>query len=142
VWVLHERHITEFDGTFSEWETVSAERRHAAAVVAAEDEALRRVQEKKKTTRRDENRRESKDAVRAAKRRVSELELEIQQLESTIAALTRDLEDPALYTRPDGVARARQLGADLDRQKADLERALEAWGDATETADALSAGSA
>ena len=53
VWVLHERHVTDFDGNFAEWESVSAERQHAAAVVAAEDEALRRVQEKKKTARRE-----------------------------------------------------------------------------------------
>ena len=62
VWVLHERHVTDFDGNFAEWETVSAERQHAAAVMAAEDEALRRVQEKKKTARREESRRESQDA--------------------------------------------------------------------------------
>jgi ATPase subunit of ABC transporter with duplicated ATPase domains len=47
VWVLHERHVTDFDGNFGEWESVSAERSHAAAVMAAEDEALRRGQEKK-----------------------------------------------------------------------------------------------
>src|SRR5205807_5954839 len=54
VWVLHERHITDFDGSFSEWETLSVERQHAASVKAAEEEALRRVQEKKKTARRDD----------------------------------------------------------------------------------------
>ena len=140
VWVLHDRHITDFDGSFGEWEIVSAERQHAAAVVAAEDQALRRVQEKKKTARREENRRESKEAVRAAKQRVIDLELEIQEIESTIAKLTRELEDPALYTRADGVGRARELGADLDGLKADLERTLEAWAEATESADALSAG--
>jgi ATP-binding cassette subfamily F protein 3 len=142
VWVLHDRHVTDFDGTFGEWETVSAERRHAAAVVAAEDEALRRVQEKKKTARREETRRGTKDAVRAAKQRVSELELEIQEIETKIASLTRELEDPALYTRSDGVGRARQLGADLDRLKAGLERSLDDWAEATESADSLSAGHA
>ena len=34
VWVLHDRHITDFDGNFAEWETVSAEREHAASVAA------------------------------------------------------------------------------------------------------------
>ena len=69
VWVLHERHITDFDGSFAEWEVVSAERRHAASVVAAEEEALRRVQEKKKTARRDESNRGDRN-VRAAQKRV------------------------------------------------------------------------
>ena len=140
VWVLHDRHVTDFDGSFGEWETVSAERQHAAAVAAAEEEALRRVQEKKKTARREETRRDSKGAVRAAKERVKELELEIQDIESQVAALTRELEDPELYTRADGVTSARQLGSDLDRLKAELDRTLEAWGEASESAEALSAG--
>ena len=140
VWVLHEQRVTDFAGTFGEWETASAERQHAAAVLAAEDEALRRVQEKRKTARREEGRKGAKEAARAAKQRVSELELEIQGIEDGIASLTRELEDPQLYTRADGVGKARQLGYDLDRLKADLERALEAWGEATEDADTLSAG--
>ena len=61
VWVLHERHVTDFDGDFAEWEVVSAEREHAAAVRAAEEEALRRVQEKKKTARRDDGGRDDRE---------------------------------------------------------------------------------
>ena len=113
VWVLHEQHVTDFDGNFAEWESVSAERQHAAAVVAAEDEALRRVQEKKKTARREESGRDARDArgaLRAAQKKVSDLELEIQSLEARIETLTHELEDPALYTRPDGVVRAKDLG--------------------------------
>ena len=45
VWVLHERHITDFAGSFTEWEERSREREHAAAVAAAEQESLRRVRE-------------------------------------------------------------------------------------------------
>jgi ATP-binding cassette subfamily F protein 3 len=37
MWVLHEGRITDFDGSFAEWETVSAERTHAAAVAAEEE---------------------------------------------------------------------------------------------------------
>src|SRR5205823_12976123 len=37
LWVLHERKVTEFDGGFAEWETVSAERAHAASVRASEE---------------------------------------------------------------------------------------------------------
>jgi ATP-binding cassette subfamily F protein 3 len=140
VWVLHDQHVTDFDGNFGEWETVTAERRHAAAVLAAEEEALRRVQEKKKTARREESRRGAKDAIRAARQRVSELEIEIQGIEERIASLTRELEDPVLYTLPDGISRAKHLGGELDRHKEDLERKLEAWGVATEDADTLGAG--
>jgi ATP-binding cassette subfamily F protein 3 len=137
VWVLHDRHVTDFDGSFGEWELVSAERQHAAAVRAAEEEALRRVQEKKRTARRDDATRDERNVLRTAERRVAELETEIQALEHRIEAVTRELEDPELYTRPNGVVRATALGAELDRLKPELERALEAWGTATEALDTL-----
>jgi ATP-binding cassette subfamily F protein 3 len=35
LWILHDRHITEFAGGFGEWEEVSAERAHAASVRAS-----------------------------------------------------------------------------------------------------------
>jgi ATP-binding cassette subfamily F protein 3 len=137
VWVLHERHVTPFDGNFGEWEVVSAEREHAAAVRAAEEEALRRVQEKKKTARREEAGRDERAQLRSAQRRVADLESEIQQGESRIEAITRELEDPGLYTRADGVNRSNELGVELEQLKARLERALEEWGTATEALDTL-----
>src|SRR5688572_22316549 len=48
VWVLHERHITEFAAGFAEWEQVSQERAHAAAVRAAEEASLRKVHERQR----------------------------------------------------------------------------------------------
>ncbi len=136
LWVLHERHVTDFDGNFAEWEVVSTERQHAATVRASEDEALRRVQEKKKTVRREEASRGTKHAnrtaERTAERRVAELEADIQRLELRIETLTHELEDPELYTKPNGVSRATELGSQLEVLKRDLERALDAWGTATE----------
>jgi len=136
VWVLHDRHITDFDGTFSEWEAVSAERRHAASVKAAEEEALRKVHEKK-ATRREEAGRDSRKALRNARQRVANLEARIQILETSIESLTRQLEDPELYTKPTGVSRATTLGHELEVQKGDLERALDEWAAATEMVDKL-----
>jgi ATP-binding cassette subfamily F protein 3 len=145
VWVLHDRHITDFDAGFAEWEVVSAERRHAASVKASEDEALRRVREKKKTTRQDDSDRAARNAQRAAQRsaehRVAELEATIQALEARIDELTATLEDPELYTKSNGVVQASELGAELERSKTALERALEEWGTASETLDMLTAGS-
>jgi ATP-binding cassette subfamily F protein 3 len=140
VWVLHDCRITDFSGNFAEWEAVSAERRHAASVKAAEEEALRRVQEKKKTARHDESNRDSRNALRAAKQRVSDLEARIETFESRIETLTAELEDPDLYPQPTGVGRARELGVELERLKRDLERALEEWGAASDVVDTLSAG--
>ena len=42
------------------------------------------------------------------------------------------LEDPALYTRPEGAATARKLGAQLEILKRDLDAGLERWTQATE----------
>jgi ATP-binding cassette subfamily F protein 3 len=142
LWVLHERHVTDFDGNFAEWEVVSAERQHSASVRAAEEEGLRRVQEKKKTARRDDGGRDDRSTLRNAQRRVTELETEIQTLESRVETLTHELEDPALYTKPNGVERAKQLGAELDRIKPTLERVLDQWGTATEAVDTLTSGRA
>jgi ATP-binding cassette subfamily F protein 3 len=139
VWVLHDQHVTDFDGNFGEWELVSAERQHAAAVIAAEEEALRRVQEKKKTARREESGRDARGALRAAQKKVSDLELEIQSLEAHIEMVTHELEDPALYTRADGVSRATELGLTLDRLKKDLERLLDEWTAASDSVDTLTA---
>ncbi|MEO6878974.1 MAG: hypothetical protein ABI205_10865, partial [Gemmatimonadaceae bacterium] len=140
LWVLHDRHITDFDGNFADWEVVSSEREHAAAVRASEDEALRRVQEKKKTSRRDSTGKDTRSALRTAERRVTELETQIQTLESRVDMLTTELEDPELYTKPNGVTRAKTLGADLERLKPQLERVLDEWGKATEVVDTLAAG--
>jgi hypothetical protein len=47
------------------------------------------------------------------------------------------LEDPALYTRPDGVDEARALGVELDAVRRALDAALEEWTTASERVDAL-----
>jgi hypothetical protein len=98
------------------------------------------VQEKKKTARREESTRDARATLRTAQRRVTDLETQIQELETRIGALTAELEDPELYTHADGVGRATKLGAELDQSKAALERALEQWSAASEELDALAAG--
>jgi len=139
VWTLHDRHITDFDGTFAEWETVTAERAHAAQVRTAEEEAVRRVQEKKKTTRREVASRDARASLRKAQRDVEDLEQRIESLEGRIQAVTATLDDPELYTKPQGVTRAAGMGKELDALKAELERALEMWTAASDTLAALDA---
>ena len=137
LWVLHERRITEFDGSFAEWEVVAMERERAAAIQSAEDESLRRVQERKRTARHEDAKRETRAAVREAQRRVAEVEGRVQALESQVADLTNRLQDPALYTRPDGVSEASRLGAELEQAKRTLDAELAAWTEATEALDLL-----
>ena len=145
LWLLHERHITEFDGGFAEWEAVSAERARAAAVRASEEAALRRVHERQRLerTRREEatkGARSSRDLtreLRRAQRAVEETEQRIETLEAQIANISTALEDPELYTRPTGPSEARTLGGELEALKEQLDATLERWTAATEEVEAL-----
>jgi len=143
LWVLHDRHITEFTGGFAEWETVSAERAHAATVRAAEETALRKVHERKRVAPREANQPpSSKDArrrQRETQRALDELESSIAALESRTTEVTAALEDPALYTRSGGVEEAGRLGAELDRLKSALETAFAQWTQLTEELESRSA---
>ena len=125
VWVLHERHITEFDGSFAEWEVVSEERAHAASVRAAEEVALRRVDEKKRTARREE-RPASSDArrqLRQAQERAARAEREVAELEQEVTTADGDARRPrALYARRRGTrgqpaGRAARQAPDAPRRR-------------------------
>ena len=135
VWVLHDRRITDFPGTFAEWEAASKEREHAASVAAAEEESLRRMHEKQKTQRKETTSERERSSSRQARRVVAEAEAAVERLEAQVAALTATLEDPDLYLTPEGTKRATGLGKDLDRARAELDAALVAWAEATEQAE-------
>jgi ATP-binding cassette subfamily F protein 3 len=138
VWVIHDRHLTAFDGSFSEWEAVSAERAHAAQIKASEEAATHRMRERQTVTRRGTNARDQREALRKAQRDVDAAEQEVAQLEERISTLTTTLADPELYMRADGAASAARLGAKLDQAKTLLERAIERWTSATERVESLS----
>jgi hypothetical protein len=139
VWVLHELHITEFDGSFAEWEVVSEERAHAASVRASEELALRRVDEKKRTSRREDRPlgNDSKKALKHARERAENAERKVAELEAEVSRLSKTLDDPELYTRPSGVEQARKLGAELDKVRTGLDRALAAWELETDSLESL-----
>ena len=127
VWILHDTRITDFAGSFSEWEVVSEEREHAARVNAEEEEDLRRVREKQKTRRRESDLEKERASKRDVKRSAEKAETRVEELETRVAELTHTLEDPALYGNPAGTTRAVALGKDLDRVRRELDRALEEW---------------
>ena len=138
VWLLHGSRITDFPGTFGEWETASAERAHAAAVAAAEEESLRRVRERKQTRRPDQDRKRQQSARRTAERALAEAEARVSEWEERVAALRAELEDPGLYLTAAGAARATAAGGELESAKAELDRAFEAWEAATRALEAAS----
>jgi ATP-binding cassette subfamily F protein 3 len=130
-WILHQARITDYPGTFGEWEVASAERAHAAAVVAAEEESLRKVRERKQTRRPDEERRRAQSARRAAERAVTEAEANVAAREARVAELQGQLEDPGLYLTPAGTAVAARIGAELEEARRALDQALVRWEAAT-----------
>ncbi|HEX6537228.1 MAG TPA: ABC-F family ATP-binding cassette domain-containing protein [Gemmatimonadaceae bacterium] len=126
-WVLHDRRITDFDGSFAEWEEASAERERAAAIAAREEEESRRVRERRAVRRGETDRRAGEAARRAAKREQEEAEEEVERLEARVRELTTALEDPDLYATPEGSKRSHALAAELEGAKRELERAYARW---------------
>ncbi|HJR67033.1 MAG TPA: ABC-F family ATP-binding cassette domain-containing protein [Gemmatimonadaceae bacterium] len=134
-WVLHGEHITDYPGTFGEWEAVSAERTHAATIAAEEKETLRRTHERQQMRRPDASR-DDRAARRAAHRELERAEKDVARLEAKVAEITAALEDPELYTTPAGVTRAQTLGVELDESRAALDDAIARWERAVEVAEA------
>jgi ATP-binding cassette subfamily F protein 3 len=139
VWILHERHVTDFPGSFTEWEEQSREREHAASVTAAERESLRRVKEHKTTKRRETQGAENRTALREMRERVEDSEKEVASLEKRVVELTALLEDPELYTTREGTEKSLRAGKQLDEARRKLDIAIEKWTRVTEQAEQLSA---
>src|SRR6266513_2620794 len=135
IWILHERRMTEFAGGFAEWEEVSTERAHAAAVSAAEEQALRRVHERQRVAPSPKS--DPRKELRRAQLGLAEAEARVTDLESQVARVVAALEDPALYTKSAGAAKARELGAELETLTREPDAALERWTAATEQVEML-----
>jgi len=134
-WVLHEGRITDFPGTFEEWETASAERAHAAAVAASEEESLRRVHERQQTRRTDESRKREQSSQRAARQALEAAEARVTACEARVNEIRLELEDPALYATNERAAEAVSLGKELETARKELDQALEVWEDASRKTD-------
>jgi ATP-binding cassette subfamily F protein 3 len=139
VWVLHGSRITDYPGSFEEWEMASEERRHAARVAAEEEQALRQVAERRRM-RAPERGRSVTGAARAARKSVATAESRVSELETKVGQLENALQEPSLYATPEGVRRAAALGSNLESARAELERAIEDWARVTEELEGLSKG--
>jgi ATP-binding cassette subfamily F protein 3 len=138
VWVLHDRHITDFPGSFEEWENQSREREHAASVAAAERESLQRIKERKSTRRREVAGAETQKELRDLRRSVEESERDVARLEARVVELSSVLEDPELYTTREGTDKALVIGKQLDDARRALDLAIERWTSVTERVEQLS----
>jgi ATP-binding cassette subfamily F protein 3 len=127
IWVIHEKRITDFDGGFAEWEVAATERAHAATVRAAESESRHRVHERQAVERPHKPDRDRRAAARKARERLVKSEAGVAELERTIDEMTAILDDPALYTTPEGTSRAGGIGKKLEEAKSELETAFAEW---------------
>ena len=132
VWSLEHNHITDFNGTFEDWEVLHAEQRAAAERAEAEKKAAE--QERERTAARRRQTKADTDRVRARshKGEAETAEAEVHRLEGVIEALQEQLADAGLYTTGEGARKAAMLKAELDENEAALLRALERWEAATE----------
>ncbi|MEP6692285.1 MAG: ABC-F family ATP-binding cassette domain-containing protein [Gemmatimonadaceae bacterium] len=146
VWSLDGTHITDFDGTFAEWEIVRAEKARAAAADA--NAAEKRTREKEREQSKKGGSKETKGARqqadgdrKRAKRAAETAEQEVATREARVAELVQALEDPALYAGAggNGVKRAATLTADLAKARRALDDAVATWVSAAAAADEASA---
>jgi ATP-binding cassette subfamily F protein 3 len=127
VWILHDARITDYPGSFEEWEAASRERAHAAAVAAAEAEALRKVKDRKQTRRPADQVQRKPSAERSAERAVAEAESAVSEWEARISALEAELENPDLYVSAEGAKRAAAIGREMEVARERLDEALARW---------------
>jgi predicted nucleic acid-binding Zn-ribbon protein len=80
---------------------------------------------------------DQKARARDARRKVEELEKRVATLEARVTELSKQLEDPALYTTNGGGAKAQKMGKELDEARRGLDRAIDEWTRATEEAERL-----
>jgi ATP-binding cassette subfamily F protein 3 len=130
VWVLDQGRITDFAGSFAEWEEVRREQEAAAAALAAEESARRREEARGKAQRADAGRQERGADLRRARRTLEEIEVRVTTLEAEAEGLAAQLEDPQLYETPEGSQRALGLQAELETVRRELDAVLIEWEEA------------
>ncbi|MCU0635286.1 MAG: ABC-F family ATP-binding cassette domain-containing protein [Gemmatimonadaceae bacterium] len=142
VWAIHEGRVIDYPGSFVEWEedgaawiARTAASRAPAKKPAAPSAPSTATPDDRKAAQRDE--RAQKRAREQAEREAAAREAEVQRLEEAIAALQETLHDDALYTTPEGTARAQALGRELAERQSALDLAMDAWTQAAARAEAL-----
>ena len=132
VWALENGRITDYPGSFEEWEQVQAEKQAAAQRAAEEAERARQERERQEARRRQQKAQAERKTLRQRERAAQEAEAEVHRLEEAVNALRQRLEDATLYTNAEGVRQAGELKKELEEQEARLLEALERWHEAVD----------
>jgi ATP-binding cassette subfamily F protein 3 len=133
VWAFDGTRIVDFDGPFVEWEEwrkdKSAQKARAEAEAMIAKREKEKVQAKKNAAVQDDD----QAARRARKRAADDAERAAANWEKRVAELEGQLADADLYSGADGVKKAAQLDKDLAKARKELDAALAAWAEASET---------
>ena len=123
IWSIEDATMTDYPGTFAEWEADAAAHR------------VRRSTERIDARRREAAPRPRSDASRrrTAERARADAEAAVARCEAELARLETELNDPALYHRGDASAAVRALTAARDQARQALDQAFAAW-EAADTA--------
>jgi ATP-binding cassette subfamily F protein 3 len=141
VWSLEHGHLTDYDGTFADWEAAREERRRAAEAAVRSAEAARKVRERAAPVRPDSGRKAQQSALRTARRALEQAESAVHRLEQREATLHGELADPALYASPGAEAKAQELSKELDRVRVEVASAYRRWEEAAAEVERLTADS-
>jgi ATP-binding cassette subfamily F protein 3 len=126
IWHLDHARITDYDGSFAEWEEARDERKRLASVASREAEAQRKAKSRQEGSR-PESEKKQQGALRSARRALEQAELDVQRYEREAEAKSDELADPSLYAAADGNARAAKIAKELEGIRARLAQAFAAW---------------
>ena len=122
VWAFEGDRLVDYGGTFVEWERQLKDAALEARASAALAQDARRDEDRARARKNASTTGQSQAARRAARRTRDEAEKAVTDLETRVATIKSELNDPALY---DGTAAgARRAGA-LDKQLTAAQRALD-----------------
>ena len=127
VWSLENRAISDFNGSFEEWEQLHAEQRAAAERAEQETKAAQLERERAAARRRNQSSNTERKSARSLQREAEAAEADVHRLERIVEGLRAELADNSLYTSADGARKAAQLKGTLEKTEAALISSIESW---------------
>ena len=123
VWALEGEKITDFGGTFVEWERQKRDSALAERATAALKQDSKREQDRARAQQNAKTQQLQHASRRTAKRNLDAAERAVQQMERRVADLRSQLDDQDLY---DGSAEKAKRAGKLDKELVAAQRALDA----------------
>lgn len=127
VWSLEDSHISDYNGSFEEWENLHAQQRARAERAVQEEKQALLERERSAAKRRREGTDVDRARSRTRARDAEAAEAEVHRTEKKVEQLKEQLADPALYATGDGVRKAAELKKQMDAAESELLDAIAKW---------------